>query len=67
MNEKRIKWEESVKVQQNLWKTFNSKTKLLEDWISSAQNIVSEKNDDITFLIHKHKVQIIEDEMINEY
>ncbi len=56
LNIKRHKWEEQFNVHQLSWKIFLQKTKLLEEWISNAQLIVSEKNDDYTYLIHKHKV-----------
>ncbi len=56
MNKRRIKWEEQFNAQQLLWKVFHQKTKLLEEWIMNAQKIVSEKNDDYNFLLHKHKV-----------
>jgi hypothetical protein len=35
---------------------FHQKAKILEDWISNAQLIVNEKNEDYEFLIDKHKV-----------
>lgn len=56
MNSRRLRWEEQFEEQQALWKHFHHKTKLLEEWIINAQKIVSEKNDDYNFLLHKHKV-----------
>lgn len=56
LNAKRLKWEELFKEQQSLWRNFHSKTKQLELWITDAQRIVIEKNDDFNFLIQKHKV-----------
>ncbi|CAF0715881.1 unnamed protein product [Brachionus calyciflorus] len=55
LNTKRLKWEELFHAQQSLWRSFHSKTKQLEEWITNAQQIVNEKNDDYNFLIHKHK------------
>jgi hypothetical protein len=57
LSEKQRKWEEAFHSQQNLWKSFHTKTKLLEEWIVNAQKIVSEKSDDYNFLIRKHKVR----------
>lgn len=51
-----MKWEELFQAQQSLWRSFHQKTKILEEWIMNAQRIVSEKNDDYNFLLHKHKV-----------
>jgi len=56
LNSRRIKWEEMFQAQQSLWRNFHQKTKRMEEWIVSAQKIVSEKNDDYNFLLHKHKV-----------
>ena len=53
-----MKWEKAIEAQQNIWKMFHGKTKLLEEWILEAQQIVSEKNDDFNFLIQKHEVLI---------
>ena len=53
---KRLKWEEQFNAHHMSWKYFHQKTKLLEEWISNAQSIVTERNEDYGFLIHKHKV-----------
>ena len=57
MNIKRIEWEDNFNTHQISWKSFHQKTKILEDWISNAQLIVNEKNEDYDFLINKHKVK----------
>ena len=56
LNERRSNWEKAIEAQQNIWKMFHGKTKLLEEWILNAQQIVTEKNDDLNYLIQKHEV-----------
>lgn len=61
-----MKWEELFQAQQSLWRSFHQKTKMLEEWIMNAQRIVSEKNDDYNFLLHKHKVNFYNINFVKE-
>jgi hypothetical protein len=56
LNEKSLQWEGVFKKHQTSWKVFYVKTKHLEEWIINAQTIVSEVNEDLNYLIQKHKV-----------
>ncbi len=49
-------WEDAFKQHHASWKTFYAKTKQLEEWILGAQKIVLETNEDLNYLIQKHKV-----------
>ncbi len=53
---KEKEWESVLLKHQISWKTFYFKTKELEDWISGAQSTVLEINDDLGYLMNKHKV-----------
>lgn len=52
-----------------LWKHFLQRQKLLEQWIDEAKTIVSEKNDDRTYLIQKHEqfFRMVDDEILHGF
>ena len=59
LNERRSNWEKAIEAQQNIWKMFHGKTKLLEEWILNAQQIVTEKNADLNYLIQKPEARYV--------
>ncbi|CAF3725966.1 unnamed protein product [Adineta steineri] len=62
-------WEKQFTQHSQLWKDFHQRLKHLEEWIDQAQDIVTEKHEDYTYLIQKHKnfFQTVDDEILHGF